>query len=107
MKNKNSKNKSTKALLKDSQMNTIKNNLPPVFVESWHTDIRQKLKLGDRLVLPTIVGKMEFEVVSIEGDRALLECGMTQCRLKKQSKDVWRYNHVTWPKDLVVKVQIV
>lgn len=102
MTGKNSESKSTKASPKKG-----KRSLYPVFVESWHTDIRRKLKIGDKIVLPTIVGKMEFEVISIEKDRALIECGNTQARLKKISPSTWRYNHITWPKDLVVKVQIV
>lgn len=77
------------------------------FAESWHTDISRMLKVGDRFLLNTIVGKMEFEVVSIEDDVALVESGMVQAKLKKINSSKWRYNHITWSKDTWVKVQVV
>lgn len=86
-------------------MNTIKSK--PKFVTSWHTDINRNLQVGDRFLLGTIAGKMEFEVVSIEKDTALVECGLVQARLKKVGPKKWRYNHVTWSKDTLCKVTIV
>ena len=76
------------------------------FATSWHTDINRKLKVGDKFLLGTIVGKMEFEVVSIKGDTAVVECGLVQAKLKKVGPSQWRYNHVTWTKDTWVKVTV-
>lgn len=77
------------------------------FATSWHTDINRKLKVGDKFLLGTIVGKMEFTVVSIKDDVAVVESGMVQAKLKKVGPAKWRYNHITWSKDTWVKVQVV
>lgn len=67
--------------------------------EVWHTTIRRNLKVGDKLILGTVFGKAEFEVVSINNDGALIESNQMQARLKKQGKYAWRYNNLTWNKN--------
>ena len=75
---------------------------------SYTTLIHQKLKVGDKLVLPTIWGKCNFKVTEINNGTALVESGETQARLKDEGSNgcTWRYNHVTWPKNMICKVTI-
>lgn len=67
----------------------------------WHTIIRSNLKLGDKHILPTIGGRMEFTVIELTDKSALLDHnGRVRTRLIKTGKYVWKYNHVTWPTNL-------
>ena len=74
------------------------------FVTSWESPIHRKLKIDDKVTLPTMWGKFTFTVVSIDEHSALLESGKTQARLVKDGNDKWIYNHLTWPKDTYVRM---
>ena len=67
------------------------------FATSWNTIIRQNIKVGDKIPLPTCFGNLTFIVISISNEGiAKLESGSQGAKLVWQDKDEWKYNHMTY-----------
>lgn len=62
-----------------------------------HTILPSNLKLGDKILLGTLIGKFVFTVVSITDCNATLESGDMQTIVVKNESGDWQYNH--WTKD--------
>jgi hypothetical protein len=62
-----------------------------------HTILPSNLKLGDEIVLGTLVGEYTFTVMSMTDTDATLESGDMCTVIVRNENGEWQYNH--WTKD--------
>jgi hypothetical protein len=75
------------------------------FMTSWHTMAPGNLKVGDKVKLPTLFGRVDFTITKIEGDRAEAESGQLICFAKREDGG-WKFRNCTMNKGMTAVATI-